>query len=290
MVYARGNGMSEAARAQRGNASVLKTEGTGWDVGHAVKFLLSDYAPLHHRPGAGGRRRCHAARPGTRFRGSLITAHSKKLLGRDVEQDLPDRLEMSAACLDLLRERVHVAEAALERAVREDRVDACSLVSEVCHLGRRLDGVGAGEPHASPVGDLDRRHTVGMCVDRGERLDQIGAPSRASARATSACTTALSASRIQRACRQPLAKSHLPVAASGGPLAFVRTGDRIRISVADRRIDLLVDEVELAQRRQTTKRAASVPSRGYARLFHREILLADEGCDFRSLTAHPTHD
>jgi len=44
MVYARGNGMSEAARAQRANASVLKTEGTGWDVGHAVKFLLSGHA------------------------------------------------------------------------------------------------------------------------------------------------------------------------------------------------------------------------------------------------------
>lgn len=44
MVYARGDGMSAAARAQRANASVLKTEGTGWDVGHAVKFLLSDYA------------------------------------------------------------------------------------------------------------------------------------------------------------------------------------------------------------------------------------------------------
>jgi NAD(P)-dependent dehydrogenase (short-subunit alcohol dehydrogenase family) len=42
MVYARG--MSEAARAQRAKASVLKLEGTGWDVGHAVKFLLSNYA------------------------------------------------------------------------------------------------------------------------------------------------------------------------------------------------------------------------------------------------------
>jgi NAD(P)-dependent dehydrogenase (short-subunit alcohol dehydrogenase family) len=42
MVYAQG--MSEAARAQRTKASVLKREGTGWDVGHAVKFLLSDYA------------------------------------------------------------------------------------------------------------------------------------------------------------------------------------------------------------------------------------------------------
>ena len=42
MVYARG--MSEAARTQRANASVLKTEGTGWDVGQAVKFLLSNHA------------------------------------------------------------------------------------------------------------------------------------------------------------------------------------------------------------------------------------------------------
>jgi len=42
MVYARG--MSEAARERRKNASLLKVEGTGWDIGHAVRFLLSDYA------------------------------------------------------------------------------------------------------------------------------------------------------------------------------------------------------------------------------------------------------
>jgi NAD(P)-dependent dehydrogenase (short-subunit alcohol dehydrogenase family) len=42
MVYARG--MSDAARAQRTKASVLKVEGTGWDVGHAVRFLLSNHA------------------------------------------------------------------------------------------------------------------------------------------------------------------------------------------------------------------------------------------------------
>jgi NAD(P)-dependent dehydrogenase (short-subunit alcohol dehydrogenase family) len=42
MVYARG--MSETARTQRARASVLKIEGTGWDVGHAVKFLLSNHA------------------------------------------------------------------------------------------------------------------------------------------------------------------------------------------------------------------------------------------------------
>jgi len=42
MVYARG--MSEAARANRAKASVLKLEGTGWDIGHAVRFLFSNHA------------------------------------------------------------------------------------------------------------------------------------------------------------------------------------------------------------------------------------------------------
>jgi len=42
MVYAKG--MSAAARDQRRRASVLGLEGTGWDVGHAVRFLLSSHA------------------------------------------------------------------------------------------------------------------------------------------------------------------------------------------------------------------------------------------------------
>jgi len=42
MVYA--GGMTETARERRKNASVLKVEGAGWDIGHAVRFLLSDYA------------------------------------------------------------------------------------------------------------------------------------------------------------------------------------------------------------------------------------------------------
>lgn len=39
-----GGGMSEKARAQRAKASLLGIEGTGWDVGHAVRFLLSEQA------------------------------------------------------------------------------------------------------------------------------------------------------------------------------------------------------------------------------------------------------
>ena len=42
MVYA--DGMSEQARDQRRKASALGVEGTGWDIGHAVRFLLSDHA------------------------------------------------------------------------------------------------------------------------------------------------------------------------------------------------------------------------------------------------------
>jgi NAD(P)-dependent dehydrogenase (short-subunit alcohol dehydrogenase family) len=42
MVYQRG--MSAASRDRRRTASALKVEGTGWDIGHAVRFLLSDFA------------------------------------------------------------------------------------------------------------------------------------------------------------------------------------------------------------------------------------------------------
>ncbi|MCW5222642.1 SDR family NAD(P)-dependent oxidoreductase [Verminephrobacter aporrectodeae] len=40
MVYARG--MSDAIRETRRKRSFLQTEGSGWDVGHAVRYLASD--------------------------------------------------------------------------------------------------------------------------------------------------------------------------------------------------------------------------------------------------------
>ena len=71
-----------------------------------------------------------------------------------------------------------------------------------------------------------------------------------------------------------------PEAAAGGPLALVQNGDRIAISVSRRRIDLLVDDTELARRRQASKPAAAHPARGYARLYAEHVLQADQGCDF----------
>jgi dihydroxy-acid dehydratase len=74
-----------------------------------------------------------------------------------------------------------------------------------------------------------------------------------------------------------------PDAASGGPLALVRTGDRIKLSVKARTIDLMVDDAELKKRAASLKGKPPVPGRGYARLYAEQILGADQGCDFEFL-------
>jgi len=76
-----------------------------------------------------------------------------------------------------------------------------------------------------------------------------------------------------------------PESAVGGPLGLVRNGDIITLDVPARRIDLQVDDAELARRRAALgdgapSGAAPAPDRGYAALFHRTVLQADEGCDF----------
>jgi dihydroxy-acid dehydratase len=71
-----------------------------------------------------------------------------------------------------------------------------------------------------------------------------------------------------------------PEAAAGGPLALVRDGDRIRISVKERKIDLLVPENELSQRRKSWQPPVAPPARGYAKLYMDHVLQAEHGCDF----------
>ena len=66
----------------------------------------------------------------------------------------------------------------------------------------------------------------------------------------------------------------------GGPLAWVETGDLIRLDVPGRTLDLLVDEEEIERRR-----AAWVPpqpkyERGYGKMFINHVTQAHEGCDF----------
>jgi len=79
-----------------------------------------------------------------------------------------------------------------------------------------------------------------------------------------------------------------PEAALGGPLALVRSGDRIALSVARRSLQLLVDERELARRRHALPPAAAEREedrRGYRSLFLRSVMPADAGCDFDFLRA-----
>jgi dihydroxy-acid dehydratase len=70
-----------------------------------------------------------------------------------------------------------------------------------------------------------------------------------------------------------------PEAAAGGPLALVRDGDRIRLDSAGRRLDLLVEEAELARRREKWS-PPQKPPRGYERLYVERVTQAPEGCDF----------
>ncbi|MEI4473862.1 dihydroxy-acid dehydratase [Frigidibacter sp. MR17.24] len=79
-----------------------------------------------------------------------------------------------------------------------------------------------------------------------------------------------------------------PDAASGGPIGLVRNGDRIRLSVSERRLELLVSEAELDRRRAEQQPVRSVPTRGYARLYADEILQAEAGCDFGFLVGDGT--
>jgi dihydroxy-acid dehydratase len=71
-----------------------------------------------------------------------------------------------------------------------------------------------------------------------------------------------------------------PEAALGGPLALVRSGDLIRLSVAEARLDLLVDEAELARRRAELPPPPPGPRTGFRRLFQQHVMGADRGCDF----------
>jgi dihydroxy-acid dehydratase len=78
-----------------------------------------------------------------------------------------------------------------------------------------------------------------------------------------------------------------PDCASGGPLGLVQNGDRIRLSVKERRVDLALDDAELKRRAAAAKPVPDNPARGYAKLYAQEILGAEEGCDFAFLKPRP---
>lgn len=66
----------------------------------------------------------------------------------------------------------------------------------------------------------------------------------------------------------------------GGPLALVKTGDIVRVDVPNRRIDMLVDDAELAARRAAWVAPKPHYERGYGWMFVNHVTQADKGCDF----------
>jgi dihydroxy-acid dehydratase len=73
-----------------------------------------------------------------------------------------------------------------------------------------------------------------------------------------------------------------PESAAGGPLALVKNGDRIRLDVPARRLELKVSAAELAKRRKSWRapQARAEDRRGYRKLFLSSVTQADRGCDF----------
>ena len=70
-----------------------------------------------------------------------------------------------------------------------------------------------------------------------------------------------------------------PEAAAGGALALVENGDEIELDVAKRRLQLLVSDDELAQRRRKWKEPEPPRARGYWRLYFDHVLQTNEGAD-----------
>ncbi|MEE8555612.1 MAG: dihydroxy-acid dehydratase, partial [bacterium] len=74
-----------------------------------------------------------------------------------------------------------------------------------------------------------------------------------------------------------------PEAAVGGLLGVVESGDRIRLDVAGRKLELLVDDAELLRRRANRDAAPPPPVRGYLRLHQEQVQQAHLGCDLAFL-------
>ena len=79
-----------------------------------------------------------------------------------------------------------------------------------------------------------------------------------------------------------------PEANAGGPLALVKTGDRIRVSASTGALDLLISDAEMAARRANWQPDPPHYTRGYARLYIDTVLQADKGADLDFLVGKDT--
>jgi len=71
-----------------------------------------------------------------------------------------------------------------------------------------------------------------------------------------------------------------PESAVGGPFSILKTGDKIKLSVKNKSLNVLLSKKELDKRLKNTKIIAPIIKRGYLKLYYDTVLQADEGCDF----------
>ena len=71
-----------------------------------------------------------------------------------------------------------------------------------------------------------------------------------------------------------------PESAVGGPFSILKTGDKIKLSVKNKSLNVLLSKEELEKRLKNTRIKAPIIKRGYLKLYYDTVLQADEGCDF----------
>ncbi|MBV9053302.1 MAG: dihydroxy-acid dehydratase, partial [Hyphomicrobiales bacterium] len=76
-----------------------------------------------------------------------------------------------------------------------------------------------------------------------------------------------------------------PEAEAGGPIGLVRTGDCVQLSVAGRRLDLMVEAAELERRRRGQPQSEGAAKRGWQMLYRDHVLQAEDGCDLDFLAS-----
>ncbi|NLF80473.1 MAG: dihydroxy-acid dehydratase [Clostridia bacterium] len=68
-----------------------------------------------------------------------------------------------------------------------------------------------------------------------------------------------------------------PEAAAGGPIAYIKDGDQIKIDINNYSLELLVSEEELADRRAATQLRPEPQRQGYLKRYARNVSSADKG-------------
>ena len=100
------------------------------------------------------------------FRGYMVwVENSKENLRRVTHENLANGFEMRISGLNLLREGMNIAKAALKSAIRKYRIDASLFVNPIGDFYSEMYGVGSGESDAGPVWNINCSLGAGAIIN-----------------------------------------------------------------------------------------------------------------------------